>query len=411
MRGTKLSEAVSIEGMAITLRWRRMLRFAAIGVGALAIALAGLIVIQKYILRWRAERLLADIRALELGKSTWADAQKIMTRWGAWGFYEGSCTAQRCTYQVAFEDVSRAMPIYSEPKGPLHLDARSCCGWMTRLYRTFRGRSTLVGARIEVIDGVVWGKNYELEQYLPSGDGPDNSPYFLVAYASSVWRRSDLGESFLTGHPEYRILRGTPCEGCEAVTAEFTPFANPSVLSNLFDFNLGCLTRHMICRHPQEIAPGMWRQADIMERIPAPAFHFGDGHCDDSPEVLGRERQSAAIARVVSVSPSWQEYEIVNEVGLQLEERLKGPQFWHSDSVYTTEIVREAIAPPQGRGQILLAPGQRVLLAFATPYDANPAQRLHYDDCTFLPLTGENLSAVRRGIAEDVFPPRPRREF
>ncbi len=64
-----------------------MLRFAGIAVCALMIALAALIVIQQHILGWRAERLLADVRALDLGKSTWVDAQSIMTRWGAWGFY------------------------------------------------------------------------------------------------------------------------------------------------------------------------------------------------------------------------------------------------------------------------------------------------------------------------------------
>jgi hypothetical protein len=377
----------------------------------LVLGIAASVSIQQHILRWRAEELLSDIRNLELGKSTWADAQRIMTRWGAWGFYEGSCTAMRCTYQVAIEDVSRAMPIYSEPEGALHAEARRCCASTTRLYRAIGGRSALVRARIEVIGGVVWGKNYELGFYLPNGGGPDNSYYELATWANSVWRRSDLKKTFLTGHPDYEVIRGAPCEGCEAISARFTPFADAGVVGNLFDFNLGCLTRLILCRHPQEIAPGMWRQADLMERIPEPEFHFGDGVCDDSPEVLGRERESAAIARVVSVTPSWREPELVDEVGMRFEERLKGPEFWRGDSVYRTEIVFRASTAPHGKGQLSLAPGQRVLLALATPYRVNPAQRLAYDDCTLLPMTAENEAALRRGIAEDVFPPRPHRDF
>jgi hypothetical protein len=303
------------------------------------------------------------------------------------------------------------MPIYSESKRNLHAEGHGCCTWEMKLYRAFGGRSALVGSRIEVIDGVVWGKSYELAQYLPNGVGRDNSDYVLGAWASSAWRRSDLFESFLTGHPEYDVSRGAPCEGCEVIHAQFTPFADPSILSNLFDFNLGCLTRLVICRHPQEIAPGMWRQADAMARIPAPAFHFGDGHCDDSPEVLGREQDSAVIARVDSVQASAKEPRTVDEVGLRLEERLKGAAFWKADTPYTTEIVREAMKPTVGHGRVVIAPGQRVLLSFGTPYGANPRHRLGYSDCMILPPTVENLSALQRGIAEDVFPPRPRREF
>jgi hypothetical protein len=41
--------------------------------------------IQQRMLRWRAERLLAEIHQTRLYQSTWADAQQLMHRWGAWG--------------------------------------------------------------------------------------------------------------------------------------------------------------------------------------------------------------------------------------------------------------------------------------------------------------------------------------
>ena len=32
---------------------------------------------------------------IRLYQSTWADAQWLMVRWGAWRHYDGSCTAER----------------------------------------------------------------------------------------------------------------------------------------------------------------------------------------------------------------------------------------------------------------------------------------------------------------------------
>ena len=47
---------------------------------------------QQYLLRWRAERLMADMHRIRLYQSTWADAENLMHRWGAWGHFEGTCT-------------------------------------------------------------------------------------------------------------------------------------------------------------------------------------------------------------------------------------------------------------------------------------------------------------------------------
>ena len=49
--------------------------------------------IQLIISRWQAERLSADMHQIRLYQSTWADALRLMHRWGAWGHYDGSCTA------------------------------------------------------------------------------------------------------------------------------------------------------------------------------------------------------------------------------------------------------------------------------------------------------------------------------
>src|SRR5580698_7204243 len=62
---------------------------------------------QQRMLRWRAERLLADMHQIRLYQTTWADAQRLMHRWGAWGHYDGSCTAESCKFEIEMDNSPR----------------------------------------------------------------------------------------------------------------------------------------------------------------------------------------------------------------------------------------------------------------------------------------------------------------
>ena len=62
--------------------------------------------IQQRTLRWHAERLMADMHQIRLYQSTWADAQRLMHRWGAWGHYDGSCTAANCKYEIELANIA-----------------------------------------------------------------------------------------------------------------------------------------------------------------------------------------------------------------------------------------------------------------------------------------------------------------
>jgi hypothetical protein len=68
--------------MASRKRWIHALRVTALGTLALIAGLAVIVQAQQRLLRWRAERLLADIREIQMGKSTWVDAQRLMYEWG-----------------------------------------------------------------------------------------------------------------------------------------------------------------------------------------------------------------------------------------------------------------------------------------------------------------------------------------
>ena len=56
---------------------------------------------QQWLLRLRAGQLMADMHQIRLYQTTWAEAQHLMHRWGAWGHYDGMCTSSDCQYTIA----------------------------------------------------------------------------------------------------------------------------------------------------------------------------------------------------------------------------------------------------------------------------------------------------------------------
>lgn len=84
--------------------WRRFPRLIAAALLLLTFSVTAYVNIQQRVLRWRAARLLADIREIQLGKSNWADVQRLMRRWQAWGGSDESCTADQCIFRIAIQE-------------------------------------------------------------------------------------------------------------------------------------------------------------------------------------------------------------------------------------------------------------------------------------------------------------------
>ena len=164
---------------------------------------------QQHLLRWRAERLLADIRGIQMGNSRWDDAQRLMNRWGTWGKWEGACTSQSCDYQIVLQDASQAYATYYTTAEEVHLrtPARHCCQWLRRPYMALGGRFAEVYARIVVKHGVIWTKSFDVItglypnhqiQYVTEGD-------VFVATADGVTRFARPTKEQFEGHFEYAI--------------------------------------------------------------------------------------------------------------------------------------------------------------------------------------------------------------
>jgi hypothetical protein len=211
---------------------RRALRFYLL-FAVLVILFAAFIQIQAHLLRHRAEALLCDIRQLEVRKSTWADAQNFMSRWGAWGHYDGNCTAAECEYHVVIANVFNK-------RYRLALPFMVIGGWLG-------GRPVLVHASFTVIDGVLWGKSFDAGIDVPPS--LSDYGYTLIGTAGSASRLSRFGgpEPQLALHKDYQIGRPGGCEGCEMAYTRFTADAHPSDVQRLMNFDLSCITRWQPC--------------------------------------------------------------------------------------------------------------------------------------------------------------------
>ncbi len=82
----------------------RTLGWVIAGLCAIALILAAAIRVDQYLLRRKAERLLADLKSLEMRKSTYQDARQVIDRWDEEMHQEGSCQPSRCDVRISLGD-------------------------------------------------------------------------------------------------------------------------------------------------------------------------------------------------------------------------------------------------------------------------------------------------------------------
>src|SRR5216683_5403702 len=138
----------------------RVVRLAGVVVVSLVLITFLAVQIQQRTLRWRAERLSADMHQIRLYQSTWADAQRLMHRWGAWGHYDGSCTSANCKYEIEMDSIASLV------------QRHAWLGWLLRhdrlnLYQWFGGRDSGFKASFTVHDGTIWRENTAIGVSIP----------------------------------------------------------------------------------------------------------------------------------------------------------------------------------------------------------------------------------------------------
>lgn len=263
---------------------QKTLLIAAIGVCAVLILVLVASQVGQHIFRRRTELLLAQIQSLELGKTSWQDAQRQLKGWARETGLDDRCNQTECSKEIKLTE-----PAWLFVPRPLFVRLDDYLRWRLRLsynqgpfarmaqtvllpgYMLMGGRPARIVAIVGMRDGVVWSKEFAVSIETYWHDIPEFSQdrwieYSLMADTRSVpqidfsartWDRDRLQ---LTLHPNYLISRPSGCEICILGYVHFTRYADPGDIHRLMQLNLSCLTRIRPCVDQTDIMPAAWKQ-------------------------------------------------------------------------------------------------------------------------------------------------------
>jgi len=202
----------------------------------------------------RAEALLSDIKSLDVNRSSWSDAQRLMTRWGKWGQWYGSCDSEDCNYNVRIPHLSLVYPAFLFGEGP-HFG--------TRLLELIGLRSAAATAEFRVVHGTVINKGFGIDVALPVSHWivPEGGFWLTDRLGSTYWPSLEVAFSertilnysnaySLAKHPNRSIVQRRI-----QLLAEFTPEESTEEQSSLTDFRFDCITRWTACSSRRELLP------------------------------------------------------------------------------------------------------------------------------------------------------------
>jgi hypothetical protein len=381
------------------------LRYIVIAIFAAAALAVGAIHIQQYLLRYRAERLLSDIRGLDLRVSTFADAQKIFQRWEKWGHYEGACTEKRCRFEVGLNDF-----VFN------HLEIFGDRHWLRRAYSVVGGRPTRIAAEVTVLDGIAWGKNFGLAVYVPPA-GVQNEPfdgygYMLLGDSRTVSRFAGSSSwAPLSLHTNYEVSPPGGCSGCMAIFVRFTPYTDLSDVRRLTDFNLDCLTRWKPCREQGDLMPAAWAEY-LGERDKVEAAWQGRHQCTaQEVQRLGRDTEHAALVEIVRNQNERDGNRMFQVSTMRLVRQLKRTRFWQPETTRQARVFKENVTFTENNEPADLVPGRLFIILF-DHHEWNEVNNAEIDlnECGVMPASDENLSRVSQGVVQDFLAAHPEEE-
>ncbi len=238
--------------------------------------------IQQRALRWRAERLSADMHQIRLYQSTWADAQRLMHRWGAWGHYDGSCTSANCKYEIEMDSIASLV------------QRHAWLGWLLRhdrlnLYQWFGGRDSGFKASFTVHDGTIWRENTAIGVSIPRRRMHRYTDVDTILVSDDIDSTLSLGAGSyqrlhrtlegpflhmggaegLAGHPYYKVGRPGGCMiNCQIGVVYYSTHTPPAEIERLTSYDFSCFTRFhpkALCRkNPATFLSGRWRGTPAM---------------------------------------------------------------------------------------------------------------------------------------------------
>lgn len=208
----------------------------------------------QWLLRWRAQRLLNDIRSLTVDRSQWADVQPMMGRWGKWSSPSGACTAEFCNYRI---NIVQTLPSFLA--GTPDNSARN---WLPRIAQDLGLRSTAAHAGFTVERGVVSTKWFGEQVTLPVQDWSLSSNYipYLSVLSGESYKFRAPGKDTPLSHPNRTVLHTN-----SYMVVSFTPQEETSEQAALMDFQFSCITQLTPCSSERDILYEGWRMSQEQE--------------------------------------------------------------------------------------------------------------------------------------------------
>jgi hypothetical protein len=214
----------------------------------------GTVEAQQWLLRWRAERLLDDVRALTVDRSQWADVQPMMRRWAKWGGPSGACTPDFCNYRI---NIVQTLPPFLA--GTPDSSARS---WLPKIAQDLGLRSTAAHAGFTFERGAVSTKWFGEQVTLPVQDWSLASNYipYLSVLSGESYKFRAPGKDTPESHPNRTVLHTN-----SYMVVSFTPQEDPVERAALMDFQFSCITQLTPCASERDILYEAWRISQEQE--------------------------------------------------------------------------------------------------------------------------------------------------
>jgi len=235
---------------------------------------------QQWFFRWRLERLLADVKLLEVPKSSWPDFQRFMTRWGKWGFYQGTCDANHCAYRVILGD-QFLQRWYPSGESPRHEWAR----WALNAVGV---RPAGAFVDVEVLSNRVVSKGFGLMINQPFGSHYEE--LFAHSYEGS---RLPHYRDFVLLHPNRYLESGQ--RGYFMLS--FTPSEASDEKNRLTHFRFNCITKLFPCSKSEDFLPDAYAE---YKQQSSQVSREMDSVCGEPLWVAARDATGVFVADVVS---------------------------------------------------------------------------------------------------------------
>jgi hypothetical protein len=350
--------------------------------GLLALTVMGIHVYAQ-VYRWRAEHLLAQLKALRVEETSASTVLNLRSKYSSNVIDDGPCSESHCAFSIELTEWESL------------LRAPSYRPWGERLaYYLTDGPLRFFGLRISDFTASLRAENGRLRGVsvwlitIPSG--------FSIR-AQTVGNFSRLvGHPQVYAHPNLYVWKPGACTGCSgAIHADFTWQASREEYERALGFDLSCITRFRDCRTPEELLP---TAAQVLKEDEEKKLGemVGKIPCDTrTARILGRDSDFVEVVRIKKVNRNGEKLTIAD---YDLVKALKGKTLNLRELYYTKQFVDAVENANSGHlsERLLHIGADRVLY-----FNEILAQPTPWSDCAIMAATPQNLGATAEGVAED----------